>query len=106
MGVKDNGEPDRRHRRGAIEAIVTKKVQKLEAERDANKPSKPGKALKVAQWMRIYIDDIAPQRVSRNTIDSTYRPKVENWIIPKLGEHRFERCSRLRKAAGTVPGGR
>ena len=91
MGVKDNGEPDRRHRRGANETEVTRKVQKLEAERDAKKPSKPGKVPTVAQWMRTYIDDIAPQRVSQGTIDSTYRPKVDNWIIPKLGRHRLDR---------------
>lgn len=91
MGVKEDGSPDRRHREGATEAIVTKKVQKLEAERDAGKPSKPGKVPTVAQWMRTYIDDIAPQRVSQGTIDSTYRPKVENWIIPKLGKHRLDR---------------
>jgi hypothetical protein len=91
MGEKDDGSPDRRHREATTEAEVTQKVRKLEAERDAGKPSKPGRPIKVAQWMQTYIDDIAPQWVSQHTIDSTYRPKVENWIIPKLGKHRLDR---------------
>jgi integrase len=90
MGTKPDGRPDRRHREGATETEVTKKVQKLEAERDANKTSKPGRPPKIAQWMRTYITDIAPQRVSQLTIDKTYRPKTENWIIPKLGHHRID----------------
>jgi hypothetical protein len=48
MGVKANGHPDRRHRTGGGETEVTKKVRKLEAERDAGKPSKPGKVPTVA----------------------------------------------------------
>lgn len=79
--------------RGATETEVTKKVQKLEAERDANKTRKPGRPPKIAQWMRTYITDIAPQRVSQNTIDKAYRPKIENWIIPRLGHHRIDQLS-------------
>lgn len=51
MGVREDGSPDRRHRKAASETEVTKKVQKLEAERDAGKPGKPGKVPTVAQWM-------------------------------------------------------
>ncbi len=91
MGVKADGSADRRHRKADSETGVTAKVRKLEAERDANKPSKPGKVPTVAQWMRTYIDDIAPLRVTQGTIDKTYRPKVERWIIPKLGKHRLDR---------------
>jgi integrase len=87
MGTKPNGRPDRRHREGTTETEVTNKVRKLEAERDAGKPSKAAKRIKVGPWMRHYVDNIAPQRVSQRTIDSTYRPKVENWIIPRLGNH-------------------
>jgi integrase len=93
MGVRSDGRPDRRHREGATQTEVTRKVQKLEAERGGGKPSKPGRVPTVAQWMRTYIEEIAPQRVSQNTIDSTYRPKTELWIIPKLGKHRLDRLS-------------
>src|SRR5262249_47254666 len=70
---------------------VTRKVRELERKRDAGITSKPGRVPTVTQWMRTYLTDIAPQRVSRGTIDSTYRPKTERWIIPKLGRHRLNR---------------
>ena len=91
MGVRADGEPDRRHRTGATEAEVTKKVRELEGKRDAGKVSRSGRVPTLAKWMRHYITDIAPPRVSQSTIDSTYRPKVERWIIPKLGRHRIDR---------------
>jgi integrase len=87
MGVKANGDLDRRHRKAETEPEVTRKVRKLEAERDAGKPSKPGKRMRVEPWMRHWVTNIAPQRVSDRTINSTYLPKVENWIIPLLGRH-------------------
>lgn len=90
MGTKADGRPDRRHRTGADETEVTKKVQKLEAERAANKSRRPGRPPKVAQWMRYCLTDVFPQRVKHSTIDKTYRPKIENWIIPKLGQHRID----------------
>ena len=93
MGVKADGSPDRRHRKADSETTVTAKGRKLEAERDAGKPSKPGKVPTVAQWMRTYIDDIAPLRVNQSTIDKTYRPKINRWIIPKLGRHRLDRLT-------------
>jgi integrase len=93
MGILPNGKPDRRHREATTEAAVTARVRKLEAERDAGKPTKPGKVPTLAQWMRHYIADIAPMRVKQSTIDKTYRPKSENWIIPKLGRNRLDRVS-------------
>jgi hypothetical protein len=93
MGVKTNGSADRRHRTADTQASVTAKVRKLETERDAGKTSKPGKVPTVAQWMRTYINDIAPLRVTQGTIDKTYRPKTERWIIPKLGRHRLDRLT-------------
>lgn len=91
MGVRPDGRPDRRHRRGKTEAEVTRKVRELEGKRDAGAASRTGRVPTVAQWMRIYIDDVAPLRVSQSTIDSTYRPKIERWIIPRLGKHRLDR---------------
>ncbi|WP_433368822.1 hypothetical protein [Streptosporangium sp. CA-115845] len=65
MGVKDDGTPDRRHRKGKTEAIVTARVQQLEKQRDSGKIDKAGtKVPTVAQWIRTYLDEIAPMRVS------------------------------------------
>jgi site-specific recombinase XerD len=69
----------------------TRKVRELEGKRDAGKTSRPGRVPTVAKWMRTYMTDIAPLRVVQGTIDSTYRPKTERWIIPKLGRHRLDR---------------
>ncbi|WP_283139821.1 tyrosine-type recombinase/integrase [Rhizohabitans arisaemae] len=91
MGLKDDGTPDRRHREGKTETEVTAKVRELEKERDSGKTTKPGKVPTVREWMRTYLDEIAPLRVSQLTLDSTYRPKVERWIIPRLGAHRLDR---------------
>jgi hypothetical protein len=35
---------------------------------------------------RNYVNDIAPLRVTQGTIDKTYGPKTERWIIPKLAK--------------------
>jgi integrase len=91
MGVKDDGSPDRRHRKGGTEAEVTRKVRDLEKQRDSGKVDKPGRVLTVKEWMRTWLDTIAPRTVSQLTLDSTYRPKVERWIIPGLGKHRLDR---------------
>jgi hypothetical protein len=91
MGIRPDGKPDRRHREGKTEAEVTRKVRELEGKRDAGTTSRPGRVPTVTQWMRTYLADVAPLRVSQGTIDSTYRPKAERWIIPKLGRHRLNR---------------
>ena len=91
MGTRSDGRPDRRHRQGRTETEVTRKVRELEGKRDAGKTSRPGRVPTVAQWMRIYLTDIAPLRVDQGTLDSTYRPKTERWIIPRLGKHRLDR---------------
>ncbi|MFJ8743456.1 tyrosine-type recombinase/integrase [Embleya sp. NPDC127516] len=91
MGVKENGKPDRRHRTGQSEAVVTAKVRALEAQRDAGTVPKTGKALTVEAWMVLWITTIAPRSVEQSTLDSTYRPKVMNWIVPRLGRHRLDR---------------
>src|ERR1700722_9693978 len=91
VGIKDDGSPDRRHRMGKTEAIVTRKVQELEGKRDAGTAGKPGKPLLVADWFVTYLPTIAPRTVSQATLDKTYEPKVRLWIIPKLGRHRLDR---------------
>ncbi|MGN9788464.1 tyrosine-type recombinase/integrase [Nonomuraea sp. ZG12] len=91
MGVKDDGSADRRHRIGSTEAEATRKVRELEKQRDSGKTDKPGRAPTIAEWMRTYLDEIAPLKVSDRTLESTYRPKAEHWIIPRLGAHRLNR---------------
>lgn len=90
MGLKDDGSSDRRHRVGNTETEVTKKVQDLEAKRDAGKVDKPGRAPTVEAWMTTYLDDIAVRDLAPNTRQS-YWSDTRNWIIPHLGKHRLDR---------------
>jgi hypothetical protein len=40
-----------------------------------------------------WLTQIAPRRVRRSAIDSTYRSKVRSHIIPGLGRHRLDRLT-------------
>jgi integrase len=91
MGVKDDGTPDRRHVGSNSRAEVVSKVRRLEQRRDAGTKEKAGKAPTLASWMRTWLTTIAPRTASDETIMSTYRPKVERWIVPRLGRHRIDR---------------
>jgi integrase len=93
VGVKDDGSPDRRHRKGRTQAEVTRKVRELEHRRDTGQVPKAGRGLTVAQWMEIWITTVAPRRVRRSTLQTTYEPKVRNRIIPGLGAHRLDRLT-------------
>lgn len=94
MGVKADGSPDRRHRKRKTEAAVTEAVRKLEAQRDAGRPSKPGRAPTLEEWMTEYLGPICELlvrngKLAPRTLDD-YRSKNRNWIIPHLGKHRLD----------------
>jgi integrase len=95
MGVKNDGSPDRRHVSAKTQADVTAKVRKLEAQRDAGKPSTPGRSPTVEEWMTTYLDTICERLVSSGkmaprTLDD-YQSKTRRWIVPLLGKHRLDR---------------
>jgi integrase len=90
VGVRDNGKPDRRHVRGKDEAEATRKVRKLEQERDAGTVRKPGKPWTVKQWLTHWIENIVPNTVADNTL-SGYRVDVRVHLIPGVGAHRLDR---------------
>jgi integrase len=71
--------------------VVKEKVEQLEAKRDAAKVPAPGHTPTVAEWMRTWLDTIAPRTAQQTTVDEIYRPKVERWIIPGLGKHRLDK---------------
>lgn len=90
MGVKDDGSPDRRHRKARTEAEVTNKVRELERKRDAAHVDKPGRAPTVEQWMSTYLETIAPRGLAPRSLDD-YWSKTRRWIIPGIGKHRLDR---------------
>ncbi len=90
VGIKDDGSPDRRHRMAKTETEVTRKVRELERSRETG--NLPGaRSQTVGQWMETWLTTIAPRRIRRSTLESTYIPKVRNRIIPGLGKHRLDR---------------
>jgi integrase len=93
VGTKDDGSPDRRHRMGRTEAEVTRKVQDLERSRETGHLAGTAKGLTVAEWMETWLTTIAPRRIRRSTLESTYAPKVRKRIIPGLGKHRLDRLT-------------
>src|SRR5579884_46083 len=92
MGVKDDGSEDRRHVMYKDRQRVVDAVGKLERARDAGAVKKADRHVPtVAEWMRTWLDTIAPRTAQQTTVDEIYRPKVERWIIPGLGKHRIDR---------------
>ena len=93
IGIKDDGSPDRRHRKARTEAAVTRKVRELERTRDSGHMPGAGRPITVGQWMETWLTTIAPRRIRRSTLETTYAPKVRNRIIPGLGKHRLDRLT-------------
>jgi integrase len=93
VGIKDDGSPDRRHRKARTEAAVTRKVRELERTRDSGHAPGAGRPATVGQWMETWLITIASRRIRRSTLETTYTPKVRNRIIPGLGKHRLDRLT-------------
>jgi integrase len=93
IGIKDDGTPDRRHRKARTEAAVTRKVRELEHTRDSGYVPGAGRPITVGRWMETWLTTIAPRRIRRSTLETTYAPKVRNRIIPGLGKHRLDRLT-------------
>lgn len=65
-------------------------VPRQRGARDVSTAEPPGRAPTVAEWMTTWLNTIAIRRIAQSTMDTTYRPKVEQWIIPGLGRHHLD----------------
>ncbi|WP_338682158.1 site-specific integrase [Streptomyces acidiscabies] len=90
MGVKDDGKPDRRHRRARTENEVKRKVRALEDLRDRARAPKAGRKPTVEQWMTTYLTDIAALKLKPRSLDD-YWSKTRNDIVPGVGQHRIDK---------------
>lgn len=90
VGVKDDGQPDRRHVSRKTRAEVTKLVRELERQRDKGAVRKAGQSWTLETWLTHWVENIAAPNVSENTIDG-YRVAVNHHLIPGLGAHRLEK---------------
>lgn len=97
VGVKADGSPDRRHRKGKTEAEVTRKVRELEGQRESGYVSQPGRVPTLAEWMHEYLDVVCErlvlsEKMAPRTL-ADYRSKTQHWINPLLGKHRLDRLT-------------
>ncbi|WP_369186077.1 tyrosine-type recombinase/integrase [Streptomyces sp. R08] len=92
MGVKDDGSPDRRHRRAKTEPEVRRKVRDLEKLRDKGRAPKAGRKPTVEQWMTTYLTDIASLKLKPRSLDD-YWSKTRNDIVPGVGQHRLDKLA-------------
>ncbi|MGH3755663.1 MAG: tyrosine-type recombinase/integrase [Pseudonocardiaceae bacterium] len=112
VGVNDNGRQDRRHVRGQSQSEVTKKVRKLERERDDGKVRKPGQTWTVEQWLIYWLDTIiAPPVITENAFIA-YEVAARVHLIPGIGAHKLDKLEpehlellyRKMTRAGAKPG--
>ncbi len=94
MGVKDNGEPDRRHVKrkgdGAYEAVV-EAVQELETERKEGTTRAPrSKSQTVADWLTYWLEEVARPHIRYKTYEG-YENDIRNHLIPRIGAHKMEK---------------
>ncbi|MER7235147.1 site-specific integrase [Streptomyces olivaceus] len=90
VGVRDDGEPDRRHVERKTRPEVVSAVRELERMRDAGTVRKPGKPWTVKAWLTHWIEHVAPLAVNDNTMVG-YGVAVRKHLIPGLGSHRLDR---------------
>ncbi len=90
MGLKREGQRDRRHVSGTRRGDVAGKVRVLEQQRDSGVTSAAGKAPTVGQWLTHWLDTIAARKVRPRTLEG-YRSKVRTHVEPALGHHRLDR---------------
>src|SRR5665647_842028 len=89
LGIKEDGTPDRRHRRGPSRAEVTAAVRKLERDRDAGKVGRAGfSRVTVAQWGQQWLQIVADRGRADSTI-ARYRTDLDMYINPRIGPIRL-----------------
>lgn len=89
MGLKENGQRDRRHVAAAKRADVLAQVRALEERRDAGVVLASGRVPTVEQWMTLWLDTIAARRIRPSTA-AGYRSCL-NRIVRDLGHFRLDR---------------
>ena len=90
MGLKREGQRDRRHVSAAKRADVVRKVRALEQQRDSGVVSAAGRSPTLTEWLTYWLDTIALRKVRASTLQG-YRGRVKQRMIPAIGHHRLDR---------------
>lgn len=112
VGLKDNGQPDRRHIKRKNEGDVIKAVRKLERERDDGKVRKAGQVWTVSQWLHHWLENVVAPPVITENAYIAYEVAARIHLIPGIGAHKLdklepehlERLYRKMIIAGAKPG--
>lgn len=90
VGIKDDGTPDRRHRKSKTEAEANKKARKLERHRDEGTLTKTGTDdWTVEQWFAYWLEYIVKPFISDSGYDA-YETATRLHIIPAIGKVRLK----------------
>lgn len=109
VGLKDDGQPDRRHVKRKNEGDVIKAVRKLERERDDGKVRKAGQTWTVSQWLQHWLENVVAPPVLTENAYIAYEVAARIHLIPGIGAHKLEpehleRLYRKMAMAGAKPG--
>lgn len=91
MGTKGDGSPDRRHVQRRTLKDVRARVRELEAQRDAGRATRAGKAPTVQEVLERHLTVILPGRGRAPRTIADYRSKCRNDIYPRWGGQRADR---------------
>ena len=89
VGLKTNGQRDRRHRSGKTRKEVVEKIRDLEVKRETGQMSAVTSDT-VTGWLEHWLTNIAARRVRPRTLES-YESMVRMHISPGIGRHRLDR---------------
>lgn len=90
VGVRDDGRPDRRHVKRRTKNEVITALQEIEQNRRTGNLARPGKPWTVTDWLKHWVEEIAPLTVRYKTLTG-YRTAVQQHLIPGIGAHRLDR---------------
>jgi integrase len=90
MGLDVTGKADRRHVRAKTQAEVTRKVRKLEKERDEGRVTTTGRAPTVETYLQAWLRSCERSGLRPSTLRG-YATYMNQYAIPRLGAHRLDR---------------
>ncbi|MFI1197741.1 tyrosine-type recombinase/integrase [Micromonospora sp. NPDC020750] len=88
LGLKDNGQLDRRHREGRTAAEVGRKVDEL-LERSKRGGGVPQKIETVEQWLLHWLENVIRPNRAWGTY-TAYRSLIVNYVVPHIGAWKLD----------------
>jgi hypothetical protein len=90
VGLRDDGNLDRRHVMSKSRATVVQKVRGLEKLRDSGRVPKIGESWLVGRWLEHWLESIARPSLRESSYNA-YRIAVVKHLVPAVGKHRLDR---------------